>query len=67
MAWKDSIPRETWNKERIAQCESCQHSKSMHYDDIHEVCDAGICMLCYQVGRRGKNCDEYLPVETKVN
>jgi hypothetical protein len=49
-----------WIKERIEQCETCENAKKTYNNDIHEICEAGICILCYQFEKI--DCDCYKPV-----
>lgn len=49
-----------WIKERVELCDDCENSNNTYdFDDIHECCEAGICMLCFQTGR--SECDSYRP------
>lgn len=50
-----------WNKERIAMCETCAHEKEIYDDGIHEICSAGICVLCFQTERC--ECNDYIPIQ----
>lgn len=55
-----------WYDERIKQCERCKHSEHT-YDmgDIHEVCEGGHCILCFQTGR--VDCFNFEPKEDSQN
>lgn len=49
-----------WIAERMEMCENCRHSDHTHDEgDFHEVCEAGLCILCFQTGRL--DCEEFEP------
>lgn len=52
---KDITKAET--KRRKNACASCPASKFVTAIDIHEVCEEGICMTCFQIG--WTKCEKY--------
>ena len=49
-----------WIAERMEMCKNCRHSDHTHDEgDFHEVCEAGLCILCFQTGRL--DCEEFEP------
>jgi hypothetical protein len=49
----DEDGKKVW-KDRSDMCGNCEHSLNTHEEnEIHEVCEAGVCMYCFW----SKKCD----------
>lgn len=49
-----------WIDKRVKMCNACRHSEYLYDEgDVHEVCEAGHCILCFQTGR--VDCEEFEP------